>query len=108
MRPCANGVGCVCAPALGGPARLSLSNTDRFCYACRERRIDGQLPSDAEPGEARTYTLTEAADVLGVPRGRVVYLVRAGQLRATKRQHGASSARLHIAEGDLRALEGAS
>jgi excisionase family DNA binding protein len=69
--------------------------------------LDSQLPSDTEPQV--TYTLTEAADVLGVPRGRVVYLVRAGQLRATKRPHGAG-ARLYIAEGDLgrSKIEGAS
>ena len=109
IRACANGKHCASAPALGGPARLSRSNTDRFCYACRDRRINAQLPSDT-PSDTEpqvTYTLSEAADLLGVPRWRVDYLVTTEQLRATKRPHG-KRARLHIAEGDLRALKGAS
>lgn len=104
-RWCANGKHCASAPALGGPARLSARNSDRFCYACRERDLDRQI---TPPAPGRTYTLTEAAGVLGVSRYRVEYLIVAGQLRATatKRPHG-KRARLHIAEGDLRALEGA-
>lgn len=112
-RTCANGKHCASAPALGGPARLSRSNTDRFCYACRDRHINAQLPSDT-PSDTEpqvTYTLSEAADLLGVPRWRVEYLVTTGQLRATKRvtklKRGRRAVRT-IAEGDLRALEGAS
>jgi hypothetical protein len=104
-RWCANGQRCVSAAALGGPARLSRSNPNRVCYACLERRIDAQLSSDTEPG--RTYTLTEAADLLGVPRWRVEYRITTDQLRATKLKAG-SRAVWTIAEGDLSALEGAS
>jgi len=100
---CANGKHCASAPAIGGPARLSRSNSDSVCFACREKTLDAQLATPS----GRTYTVTEAAGVLGVSRNRVEYLIVAGQLRATKRPHGAG-ARLHIAESDLRALEGAS
>jgi excisionase family DNA binding protein len=100
-RRCANGERCACAPALGGPARLSRSNTDTVCYACRERRIDEQLV----PPSGRAYTVTEAAGMLGVSRYRVEYLITAGQLRAAK---DGRRGLLTIAEGDLRALQGAS
>jgi hypothetical protein len=105
IRTCANGKHCASAPALGGPARLSRSNPNRECFACRERDLQRQI---APPAPGRTYTLTEAAGVLGVSRYRVEYLIACGQLRATatKRPHG-KRARLHIAEGDLRAVEGA-
>jgi excisionase family DNA binding protein len=79
---CANGKRCACAPALGDPTRLSRSNTDTVCFACRERAIDAQLPPAATPD--RTYTVTEAAGLIGVPRTRLEYLVMSGQLRAAK------------------------
>jgi len=50
--------------------------------------------------------VTEAAGVLGVSRYRVEYLIVAGQLRATKGKAG-SRVVWTIAEGDLKALEGA-
>jgi len=49
--------------------------------------------------------VTEAADLLGVPRWRVEYLVTAGQLRA--RRDGRDG-RLWIAESDLEHFEEAS
>lgn len=101
IRACANGERCVAVAALGEPGRLSLANPGPECYACRERDLDRQI---APPAPGRTYTVTAAAGVLGVSRYRVEYLIVAGQLRATKRPHGAG-ARLHIPEGDLRALE---
>lgn len=109
MRSCANGNHCASARALGGPARLSRSNTDTVCYACRERRIDVQLPPAEDSSVERTYSLTEGATALGFPRSRVRYLVRSGQLRASKAAKG-SRAVWTIAEGDLRAVdvEGAS
>jgi hypothetical protein len=103
-RSCTNGERCVAVAALGEPGRLSLANPGPECYACRERALDRQI---APPAPGRTYTLTEAAGVLGVSRYRVEYLIVAGQLRATKRPHGAG-ARLYIAEGDLRVLAGSS
>ena len=113
LRWCANGKHCASAPALGGPAPLSRHNSDSICFCCRERRIDAQLPSDT-PSDTEpqvTYTLSEAADLLGLPRWRVEYLVTTGQLRATKRvtklKRGRRAVRT-IAEDDLRALEGAS
>jgi hypothetical protein len=108
-RWCANADRCASAPALGGPAILSVGNNDSICFSCRERRINSQLPPAEDSSVERTYTLTEAADVLGLPRGRVAYLVRAGQLRASKAAKGARAV-WAIAEADLRALdvEGAS
>jgi excisionase family DNA binding protein len=103
VRTCANGKRCVSARALGGPARLSRSNTDRYCFACRERAIDAQLSSDTEPG--RTYTLTEAAALLGVKRARVEYLLKSRQLRARK---AGPRREWVIAEDDLARLEEAS
>jgi excisionase family DNA binding protein len=103
LRWCANGKHCASAPALGGPARLSRSNTDRYCFACGERRIDEQLVPPSFAGQS--YTVTEAADLLGVPRWRVEYLVTAGQLRA--RRDGRDG-RLWIAESDLEHFEEAS
>ena len=104
---CANGKHCASARALGGPSRLSLSNVENICHSCQEHRRDAHLPSDSEPSEARTYSLTEAADLLGVPRSRVRYLVRSGQLRASKAAKGARAV-WTIVQADLRALEGAS
>ena len=103
LRWCANGDCCASAPVLGGPARLSRSNVDSLCYACRERRIDEQLVPPSGP----PLSLSEAAAALGVPRWRVEYLVCVGELRATKLKAG-SRTLLTIAEGDLRALGGAS
>jgi excisionase family DNA binding protein len=102
-RTCANGDRCASAPALGGPAKLSRSNPNRVCYACTERSINAQLSSDTEPG--RTYTLTEAAELLGVPRWRVEYLLTTGQLRARK---AGPRGRWEIAEDDVVGLGEAS
>jgi len=100
---CANGNHCASAPTLGGAAPLSRSNPNRVCYACRERCIDEQLVPPSFAG--RSYTVTEAADLLGVPRWRVEYLVTAGQLRA--RRDGRDG-RLYIAESDLERVAEAS
>lgn len=102
-RRCANGERCACAPALGGPARLSRSNAEDICHACQERRRDRQLPSPWTDG--RTYSLTGAADLLGVPRWRLEYLVTTGQLRARK---AGPRREWVIAEDDLARLEEAS
>ena len=96
LRWCANGKHCASAPALGGPALLSRSNTDRICYACRERRIDEQLVPPSFAG--RSYTLTEAAELLGLKRSRIEYLATRGDLRV--RRDGRPG-RLYIAEADL-------
>jgi excisionase family DNA binding protein len=102
-RWCESGDKCVAAPALGGPARLSRSNTDRICFACRERRIDEQLVPASEAG--RSLSLSEAAALLGVKRSRVEYLLKSGQLRARK---AGPRREWVIAEDDLARLEEAS
>jgi hypothetical protein len=102
-RWCESGDKCVAAPALGGPARLSHSNTGRLCYACRERRIDEQLAPPSEVG--RTYMGTQAALMWGVSRYRVEYLITTGQLRALK---GGRRGLWMIAEDDLTAFKEAS
>jgi excisionase family DNA binding protein len=105
-RWCESGDKCVAAPALGGPARLSHSNTDAFCYACRERRIDAQLVSPPPTSSSRpTYSLSEAAALMGVPRHRVEYLLKSGRLRARK---AGPRREWVIAEDDLARLEEAS
>ena len=101
---CANGERCVAVAALGEPGRLSLANPGPECYACRERDLDGQI---APATSGQTYSLTEAADLLGVARRRVEYLIATNQLRATKVKAGRRGV-WTIAESDLRALEEAS
>ena len=91
---CANGNHCASAPTLGGAAPLSRSNPNRVCYACRERCIDEQLA----PPSGRSLSLTEAAQLLGVKRWRIKYLVETGQLPV---QRGGTVGRLRIAESDL-------
>ena len=86
-------------PALGGPAVLCRGNSDSLCYGCRDRRIDVQI---APAADGQTYTMTEAAALLGVPRKRLEYLViSTRQLRARK---AGERGEWEIAEADLRAL----
>jgi excisionase family DNA binding protein len=94
LRWCANGKHCVSAPALGGPARLSRSNPNSICWACCEARLERQL---AVPS-GQVFSLTEAAELLGVPRWRVEYLVKSGKLPV---QRDGQDGRLRIAESVL-------
>ena len=82
IRACANGDRCCSVPALGGPARLSLSNAENICHACQERDFDGQIapPVELSPDGGLRYTVAEAAEELGCTANHVSYLIATARL----------------------------